>query len=137
MSAATTEAVGPSLRPFNSLCPLTLPDDVMDELLNIEFLECDPLSRRDGETPIHSAVRYAVERETEIGTAMVKMLVDAGGDPRTKDKHGRTPAQICDPKTEELRSWLISQEYILQEGLSKDTHQEEDDGPTGSASDSE
>jgi hypothetical protein len=110
----------------------------MDELLNIEFLECDPLTPRDKETPIHTAVRHAVEREPEIGTAMVKMLVDAGGDPRTKDKHGRTPAQMCDPKTSELRNWLVSQEYILREGLKQEEHKiDEEDGPTGSASDSE
>jgi hypothetical protein len=110
----------------------------MDELLNIEFLECDPLTTRDKETPIHTAVRYAVERDCELGVAMAKMLVDAGGDPRTKDKHGRTPAQCCDPKTSELRSWLISQEYILREGLKQEAQEiEEDEGPTGSASDSE
>ena len=113
-------------------------DDVMDELLNIKFLECDPLTPRDRETPIHTAVRYAVERNSEIGTAMVKMLVDAGGDPRTKEKHGKTPAQMCDPKTSELRSWLVSQEYILREGLKGEAHdRDEDDGPTGSASDSD
>ncbi|KAF7510642.1 hypothetical protein GJ744_006254 [Endocarpon pusillum] len=112
--------------------------DVMDELLNIEYLECDPFTRRDKETPIHSAVRYATERDIEIGTAMAKMLVDAGGDPRTKDKHGRTPAQMCDPKTSELRSWLTSQEYILREGLKQEAQETDgDDGPTGSASDSE
>ena len=110
----------------------------MDELLDIEYLECDPLTPRDKETPIHTAVRYAVERDAEIGTAMAKMLVDAGGDPRTKDKHGRTPAQMCDPKTSELRGWLISQEYILREGLKQEAQESDDDeGPIGSASESE
>ena len=42
-------------------------DDVMTELLDIEYLECDPLTRRDKETPLHSAVRYANERELELG----------------------------------------------------------------------
>jgi hypothetical protein len=110
----------------------------MDELLNIEYLECDPLTPRDKETPIHTAVRHAVERDSEIGTAMAKMLVDAGGDPRTKDKHGRTPAQMCDSKTSELRSWLVSQEYILREGLKQEAQEvDEDNGPTSSASDSD
>jgi len=110
----------------------------MDELLNIEYLECDPLTLRDKETPIHTAVRHAVERDLQIGTAMAKMLVDAGGDPRTKDKHGRTPAQMCDPKTSELRSWLVGQEYILREGLKQEAHEADaEEGPTGSASDSE
>ncbi len=69
---------------------------------------------------------------------MVKMLVDAGGDPRTKDSHGRTPAHMCDPKTSDLRSWLVSQEYILREGLKQEAHNlDEDDEPAGSASDSD
>ena len=89
----------------------------MDELLNVEFLECDPLDRREGETPIHTAVKYANEREVELGEAMAKMLIDAGGDPRVKDKHGRKPAEICTPKAAELRSTLMKEEYVLNEGL--------------------
>ena len=109
----------------------------MDELLNIEYLECDPLNRREKETPIHCAVKYANEREVELGEAMAKMLVDAGGDPRVRDAHGRKPAEICTPRAGSLRTMLGQQEYILNEGL-KDAHQEEDEeGPTGSASDSE
>lgn len=110
----------------------------MDELLNIEYLECDPLTRRDKETPIHCAVRYANEREVELGEAMAKMLIDAGGDPRVRDRHGRKPAEICTPRTENLRTILGQQEYILNEGLEKEMDDEEDgEGPTGSASDSE
>ena len=114
-------------------------DDVMDELLNIKGLECDPLTRREKETPIHCAVRYANEREVELGAAMAKMLIDAGGDPRVKDKLGRKPAQVCTPRTEELRDMLGKEEYVLNEGLKgADVVQEDDDeGPTGSASDSE
>jgi len=86
--------------------------DVMDELLNIEFLECDPLTRRDKETPIHCAVKYANEREVELGEAMAKMLIEAGGDPRVKDGHGRKPAEICTPRTEELRGILIKEDRV-------------------------
>jgi hypothetical protein len=109
----------------------------MDELLNVEFLECDPLTRRDQETPIHSAVKYGNEREVELGEGMAKMLIDAGGDPRVKDSHGRKPSQICTPRTEELRKALLEAEYVMNEGLKSVQQQEEDDGPTGSASDSE
>ena len=111
-------------------------DDVMDELLNVEFLECDPLNRREGETPIHSAVKHSNEREVELGEAMAKMLIDAGGDPRVKDKHGRKPAEICTPRTEELRSILIKEEYVLNEGLqSADVHPDDDDADAGPPSD--
>ena len=113
-------------------------DDVMDELLNIEQLECDPLTRRDKETPIHRAVAYANEREVELGEAMAKMLIDAGGDPRVKDRLGRKPADICTPRAEDLRTMLGKEEYVLNEGLKGgDIVQEDDEGPTGSASDSE
>ena len=110
----------------------------MDELLNVEFLECDPLTRRDHETPIHSAVKYANEREVELGTAMAKMLIDAGGDPRVKDSHGRKPAELCTPRTKELQQALRDAEYVMNEGLKgAQNGEEEDEGPTGSASDSE
>lgn len=112
-------------------------DDVMDELLNIELLECDPLTRREKETPIHCAVKYANEREVELGEAMAKMLIDAGGDPRVRDGHGRKPAEICTGRTAELRSVLAKEEYILNEGLDKNAHAEDDDAGSGPASDSE
>jgi len=122
--------------------PRTIPrlticaDDVMNELLDIEFLECDPLTRRDKETPIHCAVRYANEREVELGEAMAKMLIEAGADPRVKDRHGRKPSEICTPRTGELRSALIKEEYVLSEGLKNDSGAQEE-GEDGSASDSE
>lgn len=109
----------------------------MDELLNVEFLECDPLTRRDKETPIHCAVRYANEREPELGEAVAKMLIDAGGDPRVKDGHGRKPAELCTGRTVELRSMLAKEEYILNEGLNKNMDGQDDDAGSGSASDSD
>lgn len=112
-----------------------LADDVMNELLDVEFLECDPLTRRDKETPLHTAVRYANERELELGEAMVKMLCDAGGDPRVRDGHGRKPADTCAPRTEGAKATLRQEEYILSEGLRKDN--DDDEEATGSASDSE
>jgi ankyrin repeat protein len=109
----------------------------MDELLNIEHLECDPLTRREKETPIHRAVAYGNERDpVELGEAMAKMLIEAGGDPRIKDKHGRKPADICTPKAEKIRTMLKQEEYVLNEGLKNAAH-DDDEGPTGSASDSE
>lgn len=106
----------------------------MNELLDIEFLECDPLTRRDKETPLHSAVRYANERELELGEAMVKMLVEAGADPRIKDEHGRKPAETCTPRAKGARETLQQEEYILNEGLRQEHDNEE---AAGSASDSE
>lgn len=114
---------------------LTLSDDVLDQLLDIEQLEVDPLTRRDKETPLHSAVRYANEREVDLGEAMVKMLVEAGADPRIRDSHNRKPADTCTPRTDGVKEILRQEEYILNEGLRTDpAHNDE---ATGSASDSE
>ena len=109
--------------------------DVMNELLDVEFLEVDPLSRRDKETPLHGAVRYANEREAELGEAIVKMLVEAGADPRVKDAHGRKPAETCTPRSNGAKAVLQQEEYILNEGLRKED--DEDENAAGSASDSD
>lgn len=120
-------------KPWSSCSPGT--DDVMNELLDVEFLECDPLTRRDKETPLHTAVRYTNEREAELGEAMVKMLVDAGADPRVKDAHGRKPAETCTPRAAGAKAILQQEEYVLNEGLRKE--EGEDDEAAGSASDSD
>lgn len=107
----------------------------MNELLDIEYLEVDPLTRRDKETPLHSAVRYANERELELGEAMVRMLVEAGADPRIKDSHGHKPADVCTPRCDGVKAILRQEEYILNEGLRQDETQNEE--AAGSASDSD
>ena len=112
------------------------PDDVMDELLDIEKLECDPVTRRDKETPLHCAVRYGNEREANLGEAMVRMLVDAGGDPRVKDGHGRKPADMCTSSTMAIQEMLIKEEYILNEGL-KNTAMDEEEAGSGPPSDAD
>ena len=117
----------------------------MNELLDIEYLEVDPLTRREKETPIHCAVKYANERGAsdqeyvKLGEAMAKMLVDAGADPRIRDGHGRKPADICIPTTESILAMLRQEEYILNEGLNTQqvNHIEEDDADAGPPSDDE
>lgn len=107
----------------------------MNELLDIEQLEVDPFTRRDKETPLHSAVRYANERELELGEAIVRMLIEAGADPRIKNGHNMKPADTCTPRASGAKAILQQEEYILNEGLrSEDAH---DDEAAGSASDSE
>ena len=113
----------------------------MDGLLDVEFLECDPLTTRDHETPLHVCIRYANERDIELGGAMAKMAIDAGCDPRVKDKYGRTPKQLVtgsSPEAEELRSMLAKEEYVATEGL-RNGHGAADEGEDdlGSASDSD
>lgn len=54
-------------------------------MLDQEGLEVDPVDRMEGDTPLHSAVRWinanAGAREPEA-SGVVELLVDAGADPR-------------------------------------------------------
>lgn len=104
----------------------------MDALFDIQFFECDPLTRLDKDTPLHIAVRYANDKDAELGLEMIKMMCEAGCDPRVRNKHGQKPAELVFNNSE-IKSELQKAEYILAEGLRDNG----DDGSAGSASDSE
>ncbi|KAJ5678715.1 hypothetical protein N7462_006959 [Penicillium macrosclerotiorum] len=105
--------------------------DVMDALFDIQFFECDPLTRLDKDTPLHTAVRYANEKDAELGLEMIKMMCEAGCDPRVRNKHGQKPADLVYNKPE-IKNLLAQTEYILAEGIQNDEGNGSD-----SASDSE
>lgn len=104
----------------------------MDSLFDIQFFECDPLTRMDKDTPLHIAVRYANDKDAELGEEMVKMMCEAGCDPRVRNKHGQKPADLVYNKPE-IKQTLAQAEYILAEGIANDDNGSEHD----SASDSE
>jgi ankyrin repeat protein len=108
-------------------------DDAMDTLFDIQYFECDPLTRLDKDTPLHTAVRYANEKDSELGLEMIKMMCEAGCDPRVRNKHGQKPAELV-YNNDEIKKTLQQTEYILAEGL---THEGDDGSANGSASDSE
>ncbi|KAF2101259.1 ankyrin [Rhizodiscina lignyota] len=118
--------------------------EVLDLLLDQEGLEVDPLDRMEGDTPLHKAVRWVNgldkgEKE-ELGEervrGVVEILVDAGCDPRIRNKAKLKPFDLVDPRNTELRSFLQKAEYSFL--MSDDVVQEDDDdGPTGSGSDSD
>lgn len=59
--------------------------EVLDIILDQEGVEIDGQERREGDTCLHKAVRYAnglEKAEWEAGRAVVDILVDAGCDPR-------------------------------------------------------
>ena len=61
------------------------PDDILDQLLDQEGLEVDPIDRLEGDTPLHKAVRFInglSKQEWEAGSSIVELLLDAGADPR-------------------------------------------------------
>ena len=66
----------------------------MDALFDIQYCECDPKTRMDDDTPLHIAVRYANDKDRELGTEMVKMMCDAGCDPRVRNKFNQKPVEL-------------------------------------------
>ncbi|KAF7870465.1 hypothetical protein EAF04_004209 [Stromatinia cepivora] len=87
--------------------------DIIDELLDIEGFECDPLNY-NGETPLHSAIRWVNEaRENwSDGLALVEMMLEAGSDNRIRNKQGMTAADLVDQHSE-LKQLL--KEYTFEE----------------------
>ena len=82
-------------------------------------------------------MRYAnslPKSDWPAGAAIVDILLDAGCDPRIRNKAKLKPAELVDPRNTELREVLRKGEVAMMMG--GDVVQE-DDGPTGSASDSE
>lgn len=120
----------------------------------------DPIDRLEGDTPLHKAVRFTnslTRQEWEAGSSMVDLLLDAGADPRSvilprppakfcqlttprlRNKAKLKPMELVDPRNTELRSLLQKAEFTMTAGddvVNRDA-EEEDEGPTGSASDSD
>ncbi|KAH7135656.1 ankyrin repeat protein-like protein [Dendryphion nanum] len=113
--------------------------DVLDVLLDQEGLEIDEIDRLEKDTPLHKAVRYVNSLDkadwSSAGHPIVDILLDAGCDPRIRNKAKLKPVELVDPRNTELRSLLQKGEYAMQAG--GDVVQDDDDGPTGSASDSD
>lgn len=116
--------------------PVPRIDDVLDALLDIEHLECDPLTVRDSFTPLHTCVQYAKDRDTALGTEMARMCCDAGCDPRVKDKYNRKPIDLVNDREgplKELWDVLRMEEYKLTEmvGVNTVVQDEEDEASEG------
>lgn len=88
--------------------------EVIDALLDMPDFECDPVSRVEGDTPLHSAVRWInaePDAQREFGDALVEMMLEAGSNPRARNKGGLTPLQLVDPRNEGLREVIRKHEY--------------------------
>jgi ankyrin repeat protein len=112
--------------------------EVIDMLLDQEGLEIDEIDRMEQDTPLHKAVRYVNSLEKSVwphGHSIVAMLLDAGCDPRIRNKAKLKPIELADPRNTELRSMLQKGEVSMLMG--GDVVEDDDDGPTGSASDSD
>ncbi|KFY84649.1 hypothetical protein V500_09137 [Pseudogymnoascus sp. VKM F-4518 (FW-2643)] len=115
--------------------------EIIDLLLDQEGFECDPINKREGDTPLHSAVRWVNEQSKEnheYGISLIDMMLEAGSDPKIRNKAKLKAADLVNPANTELRDLLQKAEYVLQnQGDFIDAEEEEDEGPTGSNSDSD
>ena len=88
---------------------------------------------------MHSAVRYVNglrpdEWEGE-GKALLEILVDAGCDPRSRNKARLRPVDLLDPRNQVVKSVLQQAELQFMAGA--DVVDEDDDRPNGPGSESD
>lgn len=91
--------------------------EIIDLLLDQPSFECDPINRLEGDTPLHTAVRWLNAEppaQRPFGTALIEMMLEAGSNPRVKNKGGLTALQLVDPANTELRELIRQHEYANQ-----------------------
>ena len=112
-------------------------DEILDILLDQEGLEIELTDRMEADTPLHKAVRYVnslSQSDWPAGTPVVDILLVAGCDPRIRNKAKLKPVELVDPRNTEVRELLRKGELAMMMGGDV---VEDDEGPTGSASDSD
>ncbi|KAM3498848.1 hypothetical protein MY10362_007855 [Beauveria mimosiformis] len=91
--------------------------DIIDLLLDQPNFECDPVNRLEGDTPLHSAIRWINAEppaQRAFGAALVEMMLEAGSNPRLRNKGGLTAQQLVDPTNTELRALIDKYLYASQ-----------------------
>ncbi|KAF4552181.1 Ankyrin repeat-containing protein 6 [Elsinoe fawcettii] len=111
--------------------------DVLDVLLDQEGVEIDGQEKREGDTCLHKAVRWVNEQGREAWEEdgrVVEILLDAGCDPRIRNKAKLKPFDLVDPRNGELRKALQKAEFTIAAG---DDVVQDDSDDGGPASDSD
>ncbi|KAI8380693.1 hypothetical protein BD560DRAFT_453020 [Blakeslea trispora] len=93
-------------------------DEMLEDVLKepeVDVNYADPLgdtalhyarNQKEGNTPLHLALQY--EEDPEVALSMVSALLDAGADPRIKNKAGSSVADYVVGRTDDMRD-LIDQ----------------------------
>ncbi|TVY35670.1 Ankyrin repeat-containing protein [Lachnellula occidentalis] len=96
--------------------------EIIDLLLDQDLFECDPLTRHDADTPLHSAIRYLntlplplSPHNLDFATGLISMMLEAGSDPRVRNKAHLTPAALCDPGLSKIRELLEEAVFVQME----------------------
>ncbi|CAD6444430.1 e3f675f0-b76e-4996-821c-db3fe56002c2 [Sclerotinia trifoliorum] len=105
-------------------------DRIMDELLEQEGFECDPINS-NGDTPLHCVVKW-INREGRInrvgrnawddGLEMVKMMLRDGSDPRIRNNDGFRAEDLVNPDNTELKRVFADFDYDM--GTDRDEGEE-------------
>ncbi|KDE06568.1 hypothetical protein MVLG_03065 [Microbotryum lychnidis-dioicae p1A1 Lamole] len=111
--------------------------EVLEILLETEGTDVDLQNRLDKATPLHLAAQleYPAARQ-----GVMEMLLDAGADPKIKDKHGSLPADYLHPNESEEDRQIIAMidESIVDATLIDDADiAEDDDEEEGGGSESD
>ncbi|KAH8169914.1 ankyrin repeat protein [Sarocladium implicatum] len=91
--------------------------EIIDLLLDQPNFECDPLTRLDADTPLHTAIRWLNSEppaQRPFGLALVEMMLEAGSNPRARNRARLTPAQLVDPTNKEMRDLFAKFEFASQ-----------------------
>lgn len=96
--------------------------DVLYVLFDQWGFERDPINRVQGDTPLHTAIRWlsqhkGSERDRQVGVTIVQMMLDDGCSTRIRNKERRTPVQLAeavDPGNSELIEMFRKSEYDQQ-----------------------
>ncbi|KAF7925942.1 hypothetical protein EAE99_005977 [Botrytis elliptica] len=85
---------------------------IVNELLDVEGLECDPINR-NGETPLHCAIRWVNDTRDNwtAGVELVEMMLEAGSDNRIRNKQGKTAADLVEAHWD-LKQLLKDHEFV-------------------------
>jgi hypothetical protein len=86
-------------------------DEIIDLLLDQDGFECDPINRLEGDTPLHSAVRWinsdpSAQGEDGPGMDLVDMMLESGSNPLEKNRAKLTARQLVDPANQALRDLI-------------------------------
>lgn len=101
--------------------PFSHTDEIIDLLLDQPNFECDPINRIEGDTPLHSAVRWvnslprapaAGDDDSGPGLDVIDMMLEAGSNPRVKNRGGLTAWALADPGNKALRDLIAKHEYM-------------------------
>lgn len=104
--------------------------EVVDIILDQEGVEVDPVNSMEGDTPLHCCVKYSKD-EPEHGVFMAEVFIDAGGDPRIKNKFNQKPIELCDQENTEMINVLRASEYAMMMGKTRAREQVEEEGEVG------